>query len=98
MANGETSGRRWSWGGGALHVVHYDKETVAFHEETVSTHVFDEDTYRLVDTLRHTVGSVSNAELWRTAFGVDPSQFDNETLNASLEALLQAGLVSAQPS
>lgn len=78
-------------------MVHLGDETVAFHEATASTHVFDKDTHRLVETLRQADGTVSGADLWRDAFGVAPSESDCEALNQSLEALLQAGL-AANPS
>ena len=73
MTSGEIGERRWGWAGGALHVVHFGDETVAFHEATASTHVFDQDTYRLIVTLRQGHGNRSSADLWRDAFGVAPS-------------------------
>ena len=78
-------------------MVHFGDETVAFHEATASTHVFDQDTYRLIVTLRQGHGNRSRADLWRDAFGVAPSESDYEALDQSLEALLQAGL-AANPS
>ena len=98
MASGKIGARRWSWAGGALHVVHFGGETVAFHEATASTHVFDEDTYRVVETLRHLHGDVSGTELWTRAFGVAPAPSDCEALDETLETLIQAGLVAAKPS
>ena len=97
MASGEIGERRWAWAGGALHAAHFGDETVAFHEATASTHVFDKDTHRLVETLRQVDGNVSGADLWRHAFGVAPAESDYEALDQSLEALLQAGL-AANPS
>ena len=79
-------------------MVQLGDETVAFHVATASTHVLDEDTLRLVDTLRHRDGDVSSTDLWREAFGIDPSPSDCKVLNASLEALLHAGLVAASLS
>ena len=78
-------------------MVHFGDETVAFHEATASTHVFDQDTYRLIVTLRQGHGNRSSADLWRDAFGGAPSRSDLETLDESLGALLQAGL-AANPS
>ena len=97
MASGEFGERRWAWAGGALHLVQFGDETVAFHEATASTHVFDVDTSRLVATLQQADGTVSGADLWRDAFGGAPSRSDLETLDESLGALLQAGL-AANPS
>lgn len=97
MGIGEFGARRWAWAGGALHAVHLGDETVAFHEATASTHVFDKDTHQLVETLRRVDGTVSAVDLWRDAFGVEPTEPDFEALDQSLEALLRAGL-AANPS
>ena len=75
-------------------MVQFGDETVAFHEATASTHVFDVDTSRLVATLQQVAGTVSAADLWRDAFGGAPSRSDLETLDESLGALLQAGLAA----
>lgn len=95
MVIGEVSDRQWSWAGGVLHVVHWGDETVAFHEATASTHVFDADTYRLVEALRQVDGTVTGQDLWRTAFGEAPSGADCLALDATLQTLLQGGLVAA---
>lgn len=95
MAVSGVSGRLWSWGGGALHTVRWGDETVAFHEATASTHLFDEDTYRLVDALRRIDAAVTGADLWSAAFGDAPSDADCLALDATLQTLLQAGLVAA---
>ena len=88
---------RWTWAGGALIAVHFGDETVAFHDATASTHVFDKDTYRLVETLRQVDSNVSASVLWTNAFGVSPSESDYEALDQSLETLVRAGL-AANPS
>ena len=75
-------------------MVQFGDETVAFHEATASTHVFDVDTSRLVATLQQVAGTVSAADLWRDVFGRAPSGSDLETLDESLGALLQAGLAA----
>ena len=98
MASGEVGERRWSWAGGTLHVVRFGDETVAFHEATASTHVFDEDTHRLVETLRLMDCDVTGADLWSAAFGAVPTEPDCQALDESLQALVQAGLVTANPS
>ena len=98
MARGELGECRWSWAGGALHAVRLGDETVAFHEATASTHVFDEDTHRLVETLRLMDREVSSTELWRAAFGDAPTEPDVLALEESLLALHRAGLVTATPS
>ena len=97
MVSNEIGKRRWGWAGGALHAVHFGDETVAFHEATASTHVFDKDTHRLVETLRQVQGTISGADLWRDAFGVTASESDYEALDQSLEALLRVGLVANLP-
>ena len=78
-----------------MHVVHWGEETVAFYEATASTHVFDEDTARLVKVLRQGDGGMTSAVLWNTAYGDVPLVSDYQALDATLEALLQAGLVTA---
>ena len=98
MASGEIGEHRWSWAGGALHAVRLDDETAAFHEATASTHVFDEDTYRLVETLRLMGCDLAGTDLWRAAFGDSPSERDRQALDESMQALVQAGLVTANLS
>lgn len=95
MSSGELGERRWSWGGGALHVVRWGDEAVAFHESTASTHVFDEDTFRLVETLRQSESAVTIASLWIAAFGEAPSRADCQTLSETLDSLSHTGLVTA---
>lgn len=92
---GEAGGRRWSWAHGALHTVHLGDEIVAFHEATASTHMFDADTHRLVETLRRAGDGVTSATLWSTAFGEPPADSDCQALEERLEKLQQAGLVTA---
>lgn len=97
MSIGELNRRQWRWSGGVLHLVHFGDETVAFHEATASTHVFDKDTHRLIETLRQADSNVSASALWTNAFRVAPSESDYEALDQSLESLLRAGL-AANPS
>jgi PqqD family protein of HPr-rel-A system len=70
-------------------------ETVAFHEAAGSTHLFDEVTYRLVESLRQSSCSLTSADLWHAAFGAAPSGLDCQALEERLDTLLQAGLVTA---
>jgi PqqD family protein of HPr-rel-A system len=95
VVNGKAGERRWSGGGGALHVVTWGDETVAFHESTASTHLFDEDAHRLVETLQQGDGEVTDTVLWNAAFGEAPTGADRQALDEILETLLQAGLVTA---
>jgi PqqD family protein of HPr-rel-A system len=95
VVSGEAGVRLWSWARGALHSVHLGDEIVAFHEATASTHVFDADTYQLVETLRQAVGAVTSAALWRAAFGEPPAESDCQALEERLERLQQSGLVTA---
>lgn len=95
MANGGVGGRRWGWGGGALHVARWGEEAVAFHEPTASTHLFDDDTRRVVEALRRLDGGVTSPGLWNTVFGDAASESDCQALDEMLESLLQAGLVTA---
>ena len=98
MASDEIGERRWAWGGGALHTVHWGDDTAAFHEATASTHLFDEDTLRLVQALRHADCAVTSAVLWNTAFGEASSESDSQALDERLVTLLQAGMVTATDS
>jgi hypothetical protein len=98
VAGVDVSERRWSWAGGELHVVSFGDEVVAFHESTASTHLFDEDTHRVVEALRLGECDVNTVELWQRTFGASPSESERQALDASLGMLLHAGLVTAPPS
>jgi PqqD family protein of HPr-rel-A system len=98
VASGEVGGRHWSWDGGALHVVDWGDELVAFHEATASTHLLDQDSVKVVQTLRDAGRAMTGAELWSTAFGEPTTGSDFQALDEMLEKLLQAGLVTATDS
>lgn len=95
MISDPGGGRRWSWGGAALHSVCFGDEYVAFHEATASTNVFDEDTYRLLEALRHVDRPLTGPNLWSAAFGEAATESDCQALEETLEQLRQAGLVTA---
>ena len=76
-------------------MVTWGDETVAFHESTASTHLFDEDTHRLVETLRQGDCPVTGQMLWSAAFGGAPSGEESQALDEILGTLLQSGLVTA---
>jgi PqqD family protein of HPr-rel-A system len=88
---------RWGWAGGALHVVQWGDEIVAFHELTASTHVLDVESGRLLDCLKGSASACMTTEsLWINVFGDVPSSTDAESLNERLHALAGAGLVTAE--
>lgn len=95
MTSGKVGERRWSWGGGTLHTVCWGDETVAFHEATASTHVFDGDTHQLLVALRQVDRPVTSAILWNSAFGEAATESDCQALEEMLEKLHQSGLVTA---
>ena len=76
-------------------MVRWAEETVAFHESTASTHLFDEDTHRLVEALQRGGCAVTSAALWTSAFGDAPTSADCLDLDRRMEILLQTGLVTA---
>ena len=98
MVSGKVVERLWASSGGALHVVRWGEEIAAFHEATASTHIFDEDTARLLEVLQQGCVGVSSVVLWSTAYGVAPSASDCQALDETLETLVQAGLVTATTS
>ena len=95
MSIGSFCVRLWSWGGGALHVVDWGDELSGFHETTASTHVFDQDTHKVIKALQMAGCAMKCELLWSAAFGEPATESDCEALEATLETLQQAGLVTA---
>ena len=95
MSSDTAGGRLWSWGGGELHIVDWGDELVGFHEAAASTHVFDQDTHKVVQALQAAGCAMRVEALWSAAFGEPAMESDSEAQDEMLETLRQAGLVTA---